>query len=117
MLASTFETLIESREADKTAIPVVKPEPFPTGNNINIPVSIQELVYGRKAAGVEDLLRGWTPMSCKGKFQQIKSWLKNQSMLSKDQKKKLAQRKEKSPVEVPQASTSAKNGKENPKEQ
>ncbi|MBW0487036.1 hypothetical protein O181_026751 [Austropuccinia psidii MF-1] len=51
-LASTFETLIESPEADITAIPVVRPESFPTGNNINIPVSIQEVVYGGKEAGV-----------------------------------------------------------------
>ncbi|MBW0510643.1 hypothetical protein O181_050358 [Austropuccinia psidii MF-1] len=81
-LASTFDTLIESPEADVTAIPVVRPEPFSTGNNRNIPVSVQELVYGGKAAGVvtsaksldrhkefmgpeqtEELLRGWTPMS------------------------------------------------------
>ncbi|MBW0580143.1 hypothetical protein O181_119858, partial [Austropuccinia psidii MF-1] len=54
----------------------------------------------------EDLLKGWTPMSCKGQVQQIKAWLKNQSMLSEDEKKKLAQGKENSPVEAPQASTS-----------
>ncbi|MBW0534914.1 hypothetical protein O181_074629 [Austropuccinia psidii MF-1] len=51
-LARTFDTLIESPEADITAIPVVRPESFPTGNNRTIPVSIQELVYGSKAAGV-----------------------------------------------------------------
>ncbi|MBW0528354.1 hypothetical protein O181_068069 [Austropuccinia psidii MF-1] len=51
-LSSTFETLVQSPEADITAIPAVRPESFPTRNNINIPVSIQELVYGRKAAGV-----------------------------------------------------------------
>ncbi|MBW0590178.1 hypothetical protein O181_129893 [Austropuccinia psidii MF-1] len=54
----------------------------------------------------EDLLRGWTPMSCKGKVQQIKACLKNQSIFSEDQKKKLAQRKDNSPVEAPQDSTS-----------
>ncbi|MBW0581595.1 hypothetical protein O181_121310 [Austropuccinia psidii MF-1] len=54
----------------------------------------------------EDLLRGWTPMSCKGQVQKIKSWLNNQSILSEEQKKKLAQGKENSPVEAPQASTS-----------
>ncbi|MBW0593322.1 hypothetical protein O181_133037 [Austropuccinia psidii MF-1] len=54
----------------------------------------------------EELLKGWTPMSFKGQVQQIKAWLKNQSMLSEDQKKKLAQGKENSPVEAPQASTS-----------
>ncbi|MBW0498834.1 hypothetical protein O181_038549 [Austropuccinia psidii MF-1] len=52
----------------------------------------------------EGLLRGWKPMSCKGKVQQIKAWSNNQSMLSEDQKKKLAQGKDKSPVEAPQAS-------------
>ncbi|MBW0529430.1 hypothetical protein O181_069145 [Austropuccinia psidii MF-1] len=51
-LASTFYTLIESSEADITAIPVVRPESFPAGNSRDIPVSIQELVYGGKAAGV-----------------------------------------------------------------
>ncbi|MBW0493541.1 hypothetical protein O181_033256 [Austropuccinia psidii MF-1] len=51
-LASTFETLIESPEAEIAAIPVVRPESFTTGNNRNIPVSIQELVHGGKAAGV-----------------------------------------------------------------
>ncbi|MBW0527688.1 hypothetical protein O181_067403 [Austropuccinia psidii MF-1] len=52
MLASTFESLIGSPEADITAIPVVRPDPFPTGNNRNIPVSVPELVYGGKEAGV-----------------------------------------------------------------
>ncbi|MBW0464362.1 hypothetical protein O181_004077 [Austropuccinia psidii MF-1] len=51
-LASTFETLIGSPEADIAAIPVVRTESFPTGNNRNIPVSIKEQVYGGKAAGV-----------------------------------------------------------------
>ncbi|MBW0492542.1 hypothetical protein O181_032257 [Austropuccinia psidii MF-1] len=52
MLARTFNSLIESPEADITAITVVKPEPFQTGNNRNIPVSVRELVYGRKTTGV-----------------------------------------------------------------
>ncbi|MBW0572964.1 hypothetical protein O181_112679 [Austropuccinia psidii MF-1] len=51
-LSSTFDTIIESAEAEITAIPIVRPEPFPTGNNRDIPVSVQELVYGSKAAGV-----------------------------------------------------------------
>ncbi|MBW0571850.1 hypothetical protein O181_111565 [Austropuccinia psidii MF-1] len=54
----------------------------------------------------EELLKGWTPISFKGKVQQIKDLLKNQSMLSEDQKKKLAQGKEDRPVEAAQASTS-----------
>ncbi|MBW0586164.1 hypothetical protein O181_125879 [Austropuccinia psidii MF-1] len=52
-LARTFETLIEDTEADITSTPVVRQQPFPIGNNRNIPVSVQELVYGSKAAGVE----------------------------------------------------------------
>ncbi|MBW0520835.1 hypothetical protein O181_060550 [Austropuccinia psidii MF-1] len=70
----------------------------------------------------EDLLRGWKPMSCKGQVQQIKAWLKIQSMFSEDQKKKLAQGKDNSPVEAPQASTRKslpqqvpKKGKQNQK--
>ncbi|MBW0460742.1 hypothetical protein O181_000457 [Austropuccinia psidii MF-1] len=52
-LANTFDTPIQSPEADITAITIVRPEPFPTGNNRDIPVLVQELVYGRKTAGVE----------------------------------------------------------------
>ncbi|MBW0510780.1 hypothetical protein O181_050495 [Austropuccinia psidii MF-1] len=47
-LASTFDTLIESPEADITAITVVRPESLSTGNNRDFPVSILELVYGGK---------------------------------------------------------------------
>ncbi|MBW0509534.1 hypothetical protein O181_049249 [Austropuccinia psidii MF-1] len=134
-LARTFDTLIESPEAETTALAVVRPESLSTGNNRDMPVSVQELVYGGKEARVgtslksldrhhelissseevhgakntEELLKRWTSMSCKGQVQQLKAWLKNQSMLSDDQKKKLAQGKENSPVEAPQASTS-KNG-------
>ncbi|MBW0590442.1 hypothetical protein O181_130157 [Austropuccinia psidii MF-1] len=54
-LGSTFNTLIESPEAEIVAIPVVRPESFLTGNNRNIPASIQELVYGGKEAGVEEV--------------------------------------------------------------
>ncbi|MBW0573225.1 hypothetical protein O181_112940 [Austropuccinia psidii MF-1] len=51
-LASTFDTLIESPEAEITAIFAVRTELFPTGRNRDIPISVQELVYGGKAAGV-----------------------------------------------------------------
>ncbi|MBW0526926.1 hypothetical protein O181_066641 [Austropuccinia psidii MF-1] len=51
-LASTFDTLIERPEDDITAIPVVRPESYPTGNSEDIPVSVQELVYGDKTAGL-----------------------------------------------------------------
>ncbi|MBW0573684.1 hypothetical protein O181_113399 [Austropuccinia psidii MF-1] len=121
-LARTFDTLIESPEAVITAIAVVIPESLSTGNNTDIPVSVQELVDGSKTARVEtspksldrhhelissseELLKGWVPMSCKGPVQQIKAWLKNQSMSSEDQQKKLAQGKENGPVEDSQAST------------
>ncbi|MBW0589219.1 hypothetical protein O181_128934 [Austropuccinia psidii MF-1] len=131
-LATTFDTLIEIPETEITAIPVVRPESSPTGSNRDIPVLLKELVYGGRAEGVgtsaksldrhNELLSssgkvhgprkdrrtsgGWKPMSCKGQVQQIKAWLKNQSVLSEDQKKKLAQRKDNSPVEAPQGSTS-----------
>ncbi|MBW0547962.1 hypothetical protein O181_087677 [Austropuccinia psidii MF-1] len=52
MLASTFDTLIESPKADITAIPVAGAEQILAGRNRNIPVSVQELLYGGKAAGV-----------------------------------------------------------------
>ncbi|MBW0577052.1 hypothetical protein O181_116767 [Austropuccinia psidii MF-1] len=122
-LAITFETLIESPKADITAI-AVRPESLPTGSSRDIPVSVQELVYGSKKARVktsakflnrhhelissseevhgpektEELLKGWTLMSCKGR-------LKNQRMLSED-KMKLAQGNDNTPVEAPKASTS-----------
>ncbi|MBW0582941.1 hypothetical protein O181_122656 [Austropuccinia psidii MF-1] len=51
-LASTLENHFESPEADITAITVVRPESFPTGSNRDIPVSVQELVYGGKAETV-----------------------------------------------------------------
>ncbi|MBW0501291.1 hypothetical protein O181_041006 [Austropuccinia psidii MF-1] len=54
----------------------------------------------------EDLLRGRTPMCGKGQVQQIKAFLKNQSMLSDNQKEKLAQGKDNRQVKAPQASTS-----------
>ncbi|MBW0567418.1 hypothetical protein O181_107133 [Austropuccinia psidii MF-1] len=98
----------------------------------DIPVTVQELVYDRKAEGVrtssnpldrenkgisssEKALstrkyRGpsklWTPISFKGKVKEIKAWLKHQSMLSEAQK-------ENSPVKAYEASTSTKNRKEN----
>ncbi|MBW0586312.1 hypothetical protein O181_126027 [Austropuccinia psidii MF-1] len=50
-LASTSDTLIESPEADITAI-AVRTESLPTGSSRDIPVSVQELVYGSKAARV-----------------------------------------------------------------
>ncbi|MBW0593536.1 hypothetical protein O181_133251 [Austropuccinia psidii MF-1] len=123
---STSSQRLASPEADITSISV-RPEPFPTGSCGNLSISMEKLVLGVKTTRVgtspksldrhhellssseevmgpektEDLLMGWTPMSVKGQVQQIKAWLKNQSMLSEDQKKKLAQGKENSPVEAP----------------
>ncbi|MBW0593631.1 hypothetical protein O181_133346 [Austropuccinia psidii MF-1] len=48
-LASTFDTCIESPEADITAI-AFRPESLSTGKNRDIPVSVQELVDGSKTA-------------------------------------------------------------------
>ncbi|MBW0589140.1 hypothetical protein O181_128855 [Austropuccinia psidii MF-1] len=42
-LGSTFNTLIEGPEAYITAIAIVRPESLSTGNNRDIPVSVQEL--------------------------------------------------------------------------
>ncbi|MBW0577276.1 hypothetical protein O181_116991, partial [Austropuccinia psidii MF-1] len=65
---------------------------------MNSYLQVKKLVGPEKT---EELLNGWKPMSCKGQVQQIK----------------LAQGKENSTVEAPQASTSAKTAQENPKEQ
>ncbi|MBW0567253.1 hypothetical protein O181_106968 [Austropuccinia psidii MF-1] len=51
-LSSTFEALLEIPEAEITSIPVVKSEQLPIRSSIDIPVSVQELLYGSKAAGV-----------------------------------------------------------------
>ncbi|MBW0480512.1 hypothetical protein O181_020227 [Austropuccinia psidii MF-1] len=60
-------------------------------------------------------LKGWTPISCKGKVKQIQAWLKNQIMLSENQKKQLFPKKEKIPVEAPQASKSKNTPQQAPK--
>ncbi|MBW0563308.1 hypothetical protein O181_103023 [Austropuccinia psidii MF-1] len=36
-----------------------------------------------------EFLGGWSPLSCKDKVKKIKNWLKNQSLLSRDQNKEL----------------------------
>ncbi|MBW0478602.1 hypothetical protein O181_018317 [Austropuccinia psidii MF-1] len=54
----------------------------------------------------EDLLKVWTPMPCKGQVQKINSWFKNKIIWSEYQQKELSQKKENSPEEAPQASTS-----------
>ncbi|MBW0547469.1 hypothetical protein O181_087184 [Austropuccinia psidii MF-1] len=52
------------------------------------------------------LMKGWKTMSFKGQFQKRKAWLKNQRIMSEAPNKELAQKKDNSPVEAPQASTS-----------
>ncbi|MBW0525692.1 hypothetical protein O181_065407 [Austropuccinia psidii MF-1] len=55
-----------------------------------------------------ELLGGWSPLSCKDKVKKIKNWLKNQSLVSIDQKKEL----EMTPAletEGPVASTSSRS--------
>ncbi|MBW0591217.1 hypothetical protein O181_130932 [Austropuccinia psidii MF-1] len=122
-LASTFDTLIESPESDITALAVVIPESLSTGNNRYIPVSVQELVYGIKTARVvtfpksldrhhellssseevhgpkntEELLKGLTPMSCKGQVQQIKAWLKKPKHVIRGPKGEVGSREGKQP--------------------
>ncbi|MBW0540139.1 hypothetical protein O181_079854 [Austropuccinia psidii MF-1] len=58
-LASTFDTHIESPEAEITAIDFVRPETLSTDNNRDIPISVQELVYGSKAARVGTSPKVW----------------------------------------------------------
>ncbi|MBW0514560.1 hypothetical protein O181_054275 [Austropuccinia psidii MF-1] len=65
----------------------------------------------------QEILKGWTPISCKGQVQKIKAWFKNQIALSEDQKKEFAQKKDNRPVEALKASTSTKYRQESPKEQ
>ncbi|MBW0567675.1 hypothetical protein O181_107390 [Austropuccinia psidii MF-1] len=94
-------------------------ESLSTGNNRDIPVSVQELVYGSKAARL-----GISPKSLDRHHELISSSAEvhgsrkdNRTPEGLDTNKKLAQGKENSPVEAPQASTSAKQAQANPKTQ
>ncbi|MBW0512712.1 hypothetical protein O181_052427 [Austropuccinia psidii MF-1] len=121
-LASTFDTLIESPEADITAIDVARPESFLKGNNRDIPVSVQELVYGSKTARV-----GTSPSSLDRPHQLIssseetsptdKSLVAKPNHIIRGPEEEVDPREENGPVEAPQASTSAKQAQENPKNQ
>ncbi|MBW0486073.1 hypothetical protein O181_025788, partial [Austropuccinia psidii MF-1] len=128
--------------ADITAIPAVRSEKVSTGSSRDIPVLGQELVYGGKAEGGEtssqlvdrdtELLhsrkeaygpRKHTRASEGVKHnvfqrtsQKDKSLVKNQSIFLEYQEE-LAQKKDNSPVEAPQASTSTKYREASPKEQ
>ncbi|MBW0547513.1 hypothetical protein O181_087228 [Austropuccinia psidii MF-1] len=58
-----------------------------------------------------ELLGGWSPLSCKDKVKNINNWLKNQILLSIDQKKELAMTPSLE-TEGPVASTSSKQAPE-----
>ncbi|MBW0460611.1 hypothetical protein O181_000326 [Austropuccinia psidii MF-1] len=83
-------------------------EQLPAGRNGNISVSVQELVYGSKAEGVGTYAK---PLDRDNELlylrqvQQIKFLFKKQGILSEDQKKELAKKKDNSPVEATKAST------------
>ncbi|MBW0553495.1 hypothetical protein O181_093210 [Austropuccinia psidii MF-1] len=93
----------------------LRAEPLSSGRNRNLSIPIQELVQSSQRIRVGnmpkpfaeamnsylhiksflgqektiDLLGGWSPLSCKDKVKKINNWLKNQSLLSIDQKKEL----------------------------
>ncbi|MBW0486880.1 hypothetical protein O181_026595 [Austropuccinia psidii MF-1] len=90
--ASTFENLPESPEADITSIPVLICGQIQGSSSGDTPVSVQELVYVRKAAAVE------TSAQLLGILLEVK-------------KKQLAQKKETTSVEAPQASASAEKSR------
>ncbi|MBW0561355.1 hypothetical protein O181_101070 [Austropuccinia psidii MF-1] len=112
---------------------ISRAKPFSSGSNRNISIPVQKLVQSSQRRGVGnmpkplagamnsylhiksflgqektiELLGGWSPLSCKDKVKKIKNWLKNQSLLSIDQKKEL----EMPPAlatEAPVASTNSK---------
>ncbi|MBW0462060.1 hypothetical protein O181_001775 [Austropuccinia psidii MF-1] len=129
---STFYTLLESPEAETTAIPVVGSEQLPTRRSRDIPVSLQELVYGRKEEGAgtsskpldrdnelislgEKALRG---RKDRGPYERLgsnfcerespidRNLVQKSKNLSEDTKRYLAQKNYNSPVKAPQAFTS-----------
>ncbi|MBW0583268.1 hypothetical protein O181_122983 [Austropuccinia psidii MF-1] len=94
---------------------ILRAEPISSGSNRNLSMPIQKLVQRSQRRGVGnmpkplagsmnsylhiksflgqektiELLGGWSPLSCKDKVKNIKNGLKNQSILSIDQKKEL----------------------------
>ncbi|MBW0589837.1 hypothetical protein O181_129552 [Austropuccinia psidii MF-1] len=62
-----------------------------------------------------ELLGGWSPLSCKNNVKKINNWLKNQSLLSIDNKKEL-QMTPALETKGPVASTSSKTAPEVPKD-
>ncbi|MBW0550981.1 hypothetical protein O181_090696 [Austropuccinia psidii MF-1] len=72
----------------------------------------------------DELLRGWTPLSCKGQAQQIKAWLKNQEHFFRGPEEEVGPKKGKQPSQSSSSihqqestSKSAKQGHSSPKEQ
>ncbi|MBW0538023.1 hypothetical protein O181_077738 [Austropuccinia psidii MF-1] len=131
-LARSFDTFIESPESGITSIPVFRSEKLPTSRSRYIPVSIQELVYDSKTAGVgnstkpldrkneliyssEEALR---PRKERGPFKRMefnfcqrenpeyKSLVESQYILSEDKKKKLDHKRYKSLLEASQVAKS-----------
>ncbi|MBW0569001.1 hypothetical protein O181_108716 [Austropuccinia psidii MF-1] len=131
MYNNNFDTLIESPEAEITVIPVIRSEQLQTSRSRDIPISVQELVSGRKEEGVgssskpSDKENELTSSSdkalrtrryrgpskrldsniCQRESPKDKILVKKQRILLEDQKK-LAQNKVNSPVEAPQSTTS-----------
>ncbi|MBW0500677.1 hypothetical protein O181_040392 [Austropuccinia psidii MF-1] len=111
-LASTFGALVGSPEADITAFSIVRHEPFLTGNNRDIPVSVQELVYGRKEAGVRTSAKKDRGASEGLDTHFLQRTRETEKILVEKPKhfvrgpEELAQGKDNSPVEAPQAFTS-----------
>ncbi|MBW0541817.1 hypothetical protein O181_081532 [Austropuccinia psidii MF-1] len=94
---------------------ILKAEPSLSGSHRNILVPVQKQVHSNQGRGVVnifkplegaidsylhiksflgqektiEILGGWSPLSCKYKVKKIKNLLKNQSLLSIDQKKEL----------------------------
>ncbi|MBW0476229.1 hypothetical protein O181_015944 [Austropuccinia psidii MF-1] len=126
-LIRTFETLHESPEAEITTNPVVISEQLPGRRSRDIPVSVQDCFMVAKQQKIKLLqalligtinsylpvknlmvsektqepLQGFNQMSFKGKVKEVKAWLNNQSILSEDQRKKLAQKKERTLWKLP----------------
>ncbi|MBW0546649.1 hypothetical protein O181_086364 [Austropuccinia psidii MF-1] len=122
-LASTLDTLIESPEADITAIPVFRPESFPEGNNRDIPVSVQELKF-MGPEKTEELLRGLDTHVVQGTGPTDKSLIKKPRNVARGPEEEVGPRKGQQPSgsssslhKQKSASINAKQGQENPKEQ
>ncbi|MBW0474608.1 hypothetical protein O181_014323 [Austropuccinia psidii MF-1] len=143
-LERSFENILESPEADITGIFVIRSEQLSTGISSNIPVSVQELVYSGKTAGVGtfskpldreiELLYSSEEVHGPRKERGPSKWLETHVLQMKSPEDKILVEKPRhfvrgpeqgqqpygissSPHKKKSASTSAKQGKESPKEQ